>query len=300
MTRHTTQRGSLLLELMVACAVLAIMLPLLIPSLWQLKTRHNLALTYLDQAAFRSALTAQFKAHWARLLPAGCSIDTGLRLTIGSSSNVPARLSQRSMSNQSDWLEAIDYGACRISLDAIQDPIETTNSCDLSVGDRVRVTTCEASMQVQVTQSTNQKLKFNLPTSTGSSVLNQTGILESQAGFYWYAGEGKIGQQALWRTPKISGNSLELWSGLKALAILPLMDEDADGLVDSIETRYGEYSLSKVRAVWVEYLYELDNCKASSQLTQPQYYQTMRGDQWEYFSPCQGVGNKIIVLNGVG
>ncbi|WP_133011616.1 hypothetical protein [Marinomonas flavescens] len=292
--RRATLRGSLLLELMVACVLLAVILPLLIPSLWQLRARHNLTLTYLDQAVFESALGAQFKAHWGRLLPAGCNIDNALNLVIGAGNNLPERLSRRSVSSQSDWLEAMDYGACRLSLNTISNPIETPNSCGLNVGDSVRISTCETSVQAQVTLSTSQKLRFDL---LNSSVLTQTGILESQAAFYWYVGEGKNTQQALWRTPKSSGNSLELWAGLKALTVLPLIDANQDGFVDSINARYGPYSLNKVRALWVEYLYELGNCKAHAQTPITQRYKTMRGNTWEYLSPCQGVGNQIIVLN---
>jgi hypothetical protein len=289
--------GSILLELMLVCALLAILLPLLVSPFWQLQKRHSLILTYLDQAKYQTALGAQFTAHWARLLPAGCYLDSTLSLTIGSAQNVPVRLSQRSMSSQSDWLEGMDYGACRVSLDSIQAPLITSNDCDLNVGELVRVASCEASVQAQVTQATDLAVRFDL---LGNSVLEQTGILETRMPFYWYVGEGKNGQQALWRTPTVSGNSLELWSGVMALSVSPLLDEDQDGLVDTIDSRYGSYSLSKVRALWVEYLYELEPCQAATQIPLAQQYQTLRGERWEYLAPCQGVANQIIVLNGFG
>ena len=279
------------------CALLAIILPLLVSPLWQLQKRHAIALTYLDQAEFHTALTAQFQAHWARLLPAGCYLETGLSLTIGSADARPVRLSQRSLAAQSDWLEAMDYGACRLSLDTITTPLEKANHCDLSVGDWVRLASCRASQQSQVFQASEQLFSVHV---LDSDLLGDSGILESQQAFYWYAGAGKNGQQALWRTPQVSGNSLELWTGLIALTVSPLLDENQDGFVDTIDARYGTYSLAKVRALWVEYMYELTSCKATSQRPITQSYETLRGEYWEYLAPCQGVGNQIIVLNGFG
>ncbi|REG84288.1 hypothetical protein [Marinomonas pollencensis] len=295
--QRATLRGGLLLELMLVCALLAIILPLLIAPLWQLQQRHGVALTYLDQSKFQIALASQFEAHWSRLLPAACYLDTGLSLTIGTADEPPARLSQRSLVPQSDWLEAVDYGACRVSLGTVNSPLVSANHCDLSAGDWVRVASCHTSEQTQVAQANGQSFTLNL---LDQDMLGQTAFLESQQAFYWYAGEGKNGQPAFWRTPQLSGNSLELWAGLMALAISPLLDENQDGLVDTIDARYGTYSLTKVRALWVEYLYQLSPCQAATQPPQTQVYNTLRGERWQYLAPCQGVAKQVIVLNGFG
>lgn len=297
MIRRSAKKGSLLLELMFACAIMGIILPLLIPSIRDMTSRFKHTSLYLEQSKFRSALTAQFDAHWQRLLPASCYQDSHLALTIGKHSSVPTRLSKKALDPASDWLGATDYGACRLSLNEITNPLNITNVCDLNVGEEVRMSTCMASSQGQVIHSSSKQQSL---TVLNDAVLGQTGLLESESPFYWYVAEGKSGQRAFWRTPQRSGNSLELWAGLVHFRVYPLLDLDNDGYVDAIDTTYKDFSLAKVKALWVEYVYELPNCQSHGQGVLAKAYNTLRGDAWQYQAPCQGVANHIVELNVEG
>lgn len=312
MSRFFVLRGSLMLEVMVACALMAIILPLIGPAVWRLQERHRLAVTYLSQQTFHSALKSQFVAHWSRLRPAGCSVNDDVYLTIGRGTQEPSRLVRRDVEERSDWLEATDYGACRLSVGPLTNPLNISNApaCDLSIGDLLTVSTCLGHADAQVIRTSRDQTRLQLSSfvfsnkerqTDGSkkalSLLGQSGILESQEPFYWYVGQGKNGQPSFWRTPGMSGNSLELWSGLKRMAIFPLLDEDQDGVADTIDKHYGDYALSHTLGLWVEYLYQLPDCDLSERLQIEKVYHSMRGNVWHYQSPCQGVGNQIIVFN---
>ncbi|MBJ7539104.1 hypothetical protein [Marinomonas transparens] len=292
-------RGSLLLELLVAILLLSLILPFVVTATARLHERYQLAQTYLEQHKVKNAIEEHFRSQWSRLVPANCCDDETLFLTIQSGHSVPSRLSKRPLSAQSDWLKGSDYGLCRTSVTITTNPLETGLSCHWKAGNRVSFSSCDARYQGQVLSVSSSRTKIEL---MDEAALGQSGILASEDAFYWYLGEGKNGQNALWRTPEGSGNSLELWAGLERLSIFPLLDNDKDGLVDAIDSRYGDFSLQTLRGLWVEYLYELSDCAINPNAKQaPQRnreYRSMRGDTWHYQAPCQGVGNHIIVLKG--
>lgn len=288
-------RGSLLVELLLVIVLVSLFLPFLVTALSRLQERHLLAQTYQDQHKIKAAIDAHFKAQWARLVPANCSDDADLFLTIQSGTSKPDRLSSRTLIEDSDWLRGVDYGSCRASVTVSENPFETPLDCHWKAGDSMTFSNCATSVSGQVLSVTSTKSTVQLEEGF---TLGLSGVLESQDGFYWYLSPGKDGWAAFWRTPEESGNSLELLNGVERLAVFPLLDEDDNSLVDTLDTGYGDYSLKNVRGLWVEYQYRLSNCKSSSGVQLEQNYVSMRGDTWSYASPCQGVGNQIIVLKG--
>ena len=164
----------------------------------------------------------------------------------------------------------------------------------------MRFSSCESYFPGQILSVSAQHSRIELiGGELVEDAIGQSGIIESQDEFYWYISEGKGGQNAFWRTPRESGNSLELWSGIERLSVFPLLDDNLDGRVDALDTGYGQFSLAKVRGLWVEYQYRLHDCKSERDTQLAQDYRSMRGETWRYFSPCQGVGNQIIVLKGL-
>jgi len=288
-------RGSLLIELLVVIVLVSLFLPFLVTALSRLQERHLLAQTYQDQHKLKAAIDAHFKAQWARLVPANCNDDADLSLTIQPGSSKPDRLSSRTVMEGSDWLRGVDYGSCRTSITVLENPFETPLNCHWKAGDSMTFSNCSVNYSGQVLSVTSNKSTMQLD---DDFILGQSGIIESQDGFYWYLSPGKDGWTAFWRTPEESGNSLELWNGVERFAVFPLLDEDGNGLVETLDARYGDYVLKSVRGLWVEYQYRLSNCKSSSGVRLNQDYVSMRGDTWHYVAPCQGVGNQIIVLKG--
>ncbi|PYF83117.1 hypothetical protein DFP75_102207 [Marinomonas alcarazii] len=286
-------KGSLFVELLVVCALIALFLPFLVTALARMQERQLLAQTYQDQHIIKNAIRSHIKAQWARLLPASCRIDERLFLTIESGDVPPARLAAREVSKGSDWLKGVDYGLCRRSIMLDDNPIETTMDCHWKAGDKASFSSCESYYDGQVLNVTTRKSVIDFGVDVA---LGQSGIIESQDAFYWYVSTGKEGVNALWRTPEESGNSLELWNGIERIAVYPLLDSSGNGLVDTLETRHGEFSLTSIKGLWVEYQYQLSDCKMSGKTAFQQEYHSMRDEVWRYLSPCQGVGNQIIVL----
>ncbi|MBR7888977.1 hypothetical protein J9B83_08450 [Marinomonas sp. A79] len=295
MMSRTQYKGSLLIEMLVVMALIALFLPLLVTALARLQDRHALAQIYQDQFEIKAAVEAHFQAQWARLQPAGCALDNNAFLTIESGQSPPSRLSSRTVSSQSDWLRGIDYGLCRRSLFIDENPTEVRLDCHWDEGDTVRFAGCDGVYYGQVTKVNSRGDKSTI-VFNNDAVRGQSGILASQDGFYWYLSPGKDGSDALWRTPDLSGNSQELMNGIERLAVLPLLDETDNGLVDALATDYGQYPLVKVRALWVEYQYRLNNCRDDLSDLGAQEYASMRGEVWRYSPPCQGIGNQIISL----
>ncbi|MCV2403275.1 type II secretion system GspH family protein [Marinomonas sp. C2222] len=295
------QRGSLLLEMMVACLLISIILPTLVVALSSFQERQALAQRYQDHQNRRAAINAHFHAQWSRLIPAHCFEDSSLTLTIQSGHNLPSRLSNRSVKSHSDWLLGSDYGACRTSLTVNSNPFTTSMDCYWKAGDEVTFSSCGVSVKGQLLSVSSSGTSIELENDTA---LGHSGIVESEDAFYWYLREGKDGSTAFWRTPAFSGNSLELMNGIERLALFPLLDTSNDGFVDSLSTHYRDFALQQVRGIWVEYLYRLTDCQEgqgafSRQESITQEYTSMRGEVWLYKSQCQAVANQIIKLRSV-
>lgn len=288
-------KGSLLLELLVVCLLISLFLPFLVAALGRLQERHLLAQTYQNQHKLKAAIDAQFKAQWARLVPANCYDGSDEFLTIGLGSAKPDRLSSRVVMETSDWLKGVDYGSCRSSLTITENPFSTSLDCHWQAGDSMTFSNCAAQFHGQIWSVTSSQTQIQLMDDTA---IGQSGVVESQDGFYWYLSPGKNGGTAFWRTPVESGNSLELLNGIERLAIFPLLDENNNGSVDTLITSYGDFSLKSLRGLWVEYQYSLEDCQPDSGAQLEQNYTSMRGETWTYTSPCQNIGNQIIVLKG--
>ncbi|WP_394178722.1 hypothetical protein [Marinomonas posidonica] len=288
--------GGILFELLIACAVLGFSLPFMMNALRDSQDEQLKRHAYMQGQSLQSAIDAHFRSQWQRLLPAQCHQDSALSLTIESSANSPARLSARALVAGSDWLLARDHGLCRGSLAVNENPLMVALDCHWDVGDPVRFSSCDRSVLGQIEGISSQGAQIAFTTD---DVLGQSGVIASEDGFYWYLAEGKTGQSALWRSPEVSGNALELWNGIERLSILPLLDQDQNGFVDTLDTRYGHYALQQVRALWVEYQYRLWDCHLDLTEAVPLSYLSMRGEEWQYHRPCQQVGNQIIELRGM-
>ncbi|MCB5161344.1 hypothetical protein [Marinomonas algarum] len=289
-------KGSLLLEVLVVCLLIALFLPFLVSALANVQNRHLLAQQYQNQFALQSAIETHFQAQWTRLLPAGCSLDERASITIQSGSIPPDRLASRRVFSESDWLYGESYGLCQGSFTVTENPQqEIALACHWKEGETARFITCRDHYLGQIIDI-NSRGNVSDIMFESDDVIGQSGILASQDGFYWYLSPGKDGSRAFWRTPAIKGNSRELFKNIERLAIFPLLDLDGDGAVDALATEYGEFSLEQVRALWVEYQYRLSDCRESLSDQAAQEYVSMRGDQWIYRSPCQHVGNQIINL----
>lgn len=286
-------QGSLLIELLLVCLLISLFLPSLVTTVSSLQNRYMLAQTYQEQRTFKAAIDAHFQSQWARLIPANCADDSSLFLTIQSGKLVPDRLSSRIVSADSDWLKGVDYGSCRIGMTVERNPFDITLDCHWKSGDRAVFSSCDAYSIGQITALSGSRRTIQL---NSDGVIGLSGILESEDGFYWYLSPGKNGGTAFWRTPEESGNSLELLNGIERLSIFPLLDSDNNGSVDTLSTGYGDFSLKQVRGLWVEYQYHLNDCKSERGAQLDQIYESMRGETWHYSTPCQNVGNHIIVL----
>lgn len=285
-----------MIELLVVCALVALFLPFVVSALVRMQERHLLGQAYQDQQAIRAAIDAHFQAQWARLVPASCRIGDDVFITIESGRSPPTRLASRDLDRQSDWIRGTDYGLCRGTVTVKENPFETTLSCPWKVGDSVRFSSCEAIFEGQVFSVSAQKSVLQLKGGdVAHQAIGQSGILENQESFYWYISPGRDGRLAFWRTPEQSGNALELWNGLERMSVFPLLDESSNAKVDTLDTRYGRFSLNVLRGLWVEYQYQLSHCQFETNQSE-QAYLSMRGEVWRYSSPCQGVGNHIIVL----
>lgn len=293
MKRIRELQGSLLIELLVVCALIALFLPLLVTAFARMQERHLLAQTHQDQRAIKAAIDAHFQAQWARLVPASCRVDPALFVMIGSGASSPSRLSARQVDDVSDWLMGVDYGLCRGATTVRENPLSIMLDCHWKAADSVRFTSCESSVKGQVFSVSTKQSLIRLE---DDSAIGQSGVIESEDGFYWYLSEGRSGRKALWRTPDVSGTSLELWNGIERLSFFPLLDNSGNGMVDTLDTQYGAFPLTHVRGLWVEYLYRVDDCQIESSSMIEQKYHSMRGDTWRYSAPCQGVGNHIVVL----
>lgn len=290
--RHSI-KGSLLIELLVVCGLIALFLPFLVMAMARMQERHLLAHTYQDQHTIKAAIDAHIKAQWERLLPVGCVIDESLFLTIESGVSPPIRLATRHIHKDSDWVKGVDYGLCRSSVTVRTNPLETAMTCHWKAGDSAIFSSCESHYKGHIFSESRSKSLIQLDSDLA---IGQSGIIQSEEGFYWYLSEGKDGWNALWRTPEGSGNSLELWNGIERLAIFPMLDNNQDGFVDTLDTQYGRFPLAKLRGLWVEYQYRLSHCKIDRDVGFQTEYHSMRGETWHYDSPCQSVGNQIIVL----
>ncbi|AEF54167.1 hypothetical protein [Marinomonas posidonica] len=287
--------GGILFELLIACAVLSLCLPFMMSALRDIQGEQFKRQVYQQGQSLQSAIDAHFRSQWQRLLPAQCQLNSEASLTIQSSAKPPKRLSARSLLAGSDWLLARDYGLCRASIEVTENPLTVALACHWKSGDQVRFSSCNGSFLGQVMAVSSQGAKVTFDTD---QVLGQSGVIASEDSFYWYLAEGKTGQGALWRSPEVSGNALELWNGIERLSIFPLLDQDQNGFVDTLDTRYGHYALQHVRALWVEYQFRLGDCQVDQEKEAPQRYLSMRGEEWQYQRPCQQVGNQIIDLQG--
>ncbi|KZN14724.1 hypothetical protein [Marinomonas sp. TW1] len=289
--------GGILFELLIACAVLGLCLPFMMNALRDRQAEQWKHQAYQQGQTLQSAIDAHFRSQWQRLLPAQCHQHSAMSLTIESAANSPARLSARSLVSGSDWLLARDHGLCRGAIEVTENPLTVALDCHWKVGDQARFSSCDGSVLGHVVGISSQGAQVAFSTD---DVLGLSGVIASEDGFYWYLAEGKTGQGALWRSPEVSGNALELWDGIERLSIFPLLDQDQNGFVDTLDTRYGHYDLQHVRALWVEYQYRLGDCHPDLAEAVPQAYLSMRGEEWQYHRPCQQVGNQIIELQGGG
>ncbi|BFM48961.1 hypothetical protein [Marinomonas sp. THO17] len=289
------QAAGIMLELLVACLLLSLMLPLILNSLRDMRLGHIQRQAYQQSLALKSAIDAHLRSQWSRLKPAHCVPSTEALLTITQAQHPPQRLANKNLAAGSDGLLATDVGLCRVSTKVTNNPIKIAVDCHWKAGDAIEFASCEGITKGQVVSVSGDQASLSF---ADNQLLGESGVIASQDRFYWYLAEGKAGNTALWRTPAETGSALELWSGIERLSIFPLLDTQQDSLVDSLNTEYGEYSMASVRALWVEYQYRVEDCQWQAEDSAPQEYVSMRGQTWQYRPPCQQVTNQIIDLQG--
>lgn len=285
------QAGFLLLEALIAMALLTGLIGILIPFIQEVEQGLSKRQSMMDLMALNGALDDQFQAQFQRLGSVGCySADEWLQ--VGNSQSKPARLSSYNLDLGSDWLYGLDTGLCAGYGRSEEQEVEVSLRCDdLGVGDTVYVSSCEQSSAARVLSYNNDGM---LKAWNSGAALTGDVLVYSVQGFYWFVKKGKSETNAFWRRPKASGNALELMSGLTHVRFYPVLDRDSDGEADEVFVDYGAVSTEQVMGILVEYLYGNSDCDLAAQA---QSYQTLRGDQWLYDGVCLKVGK---LLAGVG
>ena len=294
------QGGWVMAELMLAIAIVMLLSASLLPILLQTQQSQQQQMTYLQSqtwvASFKDHLTAQ----WQRLVWQGCSLASNQMLSFGNMQRIkPTRITSKKVVAASDWLQATDLGYCRTS-QTLSPTISFNSRCQWREGQAVRFSQCQNQYMGTVISSNKdqQTIELALPSSLTfplADTAEKTGILLSEEPYIWYLATGKSGQAAFWRTPMLSGNSLELWNGVQQIALYPLLDTDQDGKLDQLSTQYGDYSIAAVKAIWVEVMVSLDGCQSPTDV-EPYEYLTFRGDVWPYFPPCHYISDFLVPL----
>jgi type II secretory pathway pseudopilin PulG len=279
-------RAFILLEVLIGLSLIAMLLSFAVPIVQQQLSLHQKQLQYAQGQAFVAGFKDNIQAQWQKLRWQGChQWDTGY-IEIGQGkASAPDRIKNKSLPLQSDWLSAYEMGQCAASLQLAGEETVWLTNCSLDVGQAVLFAGCsDAAMgTVQSIYQNNVILAFP-ETLQNNENKWPSGSVISLEPFVWYLARGKNGQTAFWRTPIISGNSLELWSGVGYLAVYPMVDHDSDGRVDELSTVYGHYPVATVKGVWVEIIVTLEGCLSQSQGEQT--YMTLRQQIWTYDPQC--------------
>ena len=284
------KQGFLLLELLISLLVLMVLMQLLLPLLINARNQALNKTRLLDQEVLKSALVDHFQSQLSPIFWRGCDNASVFEFEIGPWDAVlPARISHKTLVEKSDWLTASLKAVCSYPIEMTSLTPSVAFSCDWDAGDEVIFSSCEGASVGVINEVSSNATEFSFG---DDELLNQSGFVYSVSGFSWYLAPGKS-DLAFWRTPSLSGNSLELWDGIQIMSIYPLLDEDLNGTWDALDTRYGRYSTTQLKGLWFELLVSQGDCNQQAQSIQADYV-NQRGVTWSYHPRCEFVISFVV------
>ncbi|OUR64027.1 hypothetical protein A9Q77_12215 [Marinomonas sp. 42_23_T18] len=273
----------LLFELAISLLVLMVLMQFLFPLLANARHQSSDKIRLLDRLELKAAVMDHFQSQLAPLFFKACGNGNSDYIEIGRAiDNLPERISHKALLEGSDWLNASQNAQCNYPLTMTSLTPTLAYSCDWDVGDIVVFSSCNISAKGLITQVKSASTDFSF---SNAALLGASGIVLSQQGFIWYLADGKS-DDAFWRTPSLSGNSLELWSGITKLSIYPLLDLDDNGALDTLVSEYGVYQVSQLKGLWLELLVKQMPCRHQDTVSMEEYL-NHRGDIWLYNARCE-------------
>lgn len=278
----------LLFELVVSLAVLMILMQLLVPVLANVRNQSLRKTQLLEQFELKAAVIDHFQSQLAPIFWQACGRGNGFVLEIGSSSiDLPDRINNKALLAQSDWLLASHIGRCNYPIEMLSLAPSIAYACDWS--DDVIFSSCSMSDLGLVKEQDDMRTDF---TFNNVALLGKTGFVLSKEPFIWYLAPGKV-DNAFWRTPELSGNSLELWSGIKKMSFSPLLDTNNDGAFDTVTSAYGSYQVSQLKGLLLELLVTQDTCVQYKDEPEKEFV-NQRGDIWRYSARCEFILSFVV------
>lgn len=284
-------KGFLMIELLVSLAVLMLLMSLLLPMVKSNRDQLDSKTEVIERIALKEAVVDHFQAQLSSILWRACAnptdkdIDELVQQGAGwieigtNTSELPERLTTKDLPNSTDWLQAYQRGICRYSIriDALSEELPYT--CSWDEGDEVLFEYCDdmALGMVENVSSTKTDVTFY-----DDAIVGEMGTILSHDPYIWYLNDRST-YTAFWRTPQVTGNSLELWAGVEKLAIYPLLDTNSDGRMDTLSADYGAYALWQVKGFWLEVVVTDNSCDDEQTDSS---YNTHRGETWSYASDC--------------
>ena len=277
----STFAGYLMFELAVSMLVLMVLMQLLLPVLASVRQQANTKGRLLSRIELEAAVMDHFQSQLAPMFWRGCGNASGLTFTIGAAKQtLPERIDNKAVIAQSDWLSAAHLGVCAypIQVTSLSETIPYT--CEWT--DEVIFSNCDISSQGVVEQVGSSRTDL---TFYDSEVLGRSGLVLSKQTFIWYLAPGKL-EDAFWHTPGESGNSLELWSGIRHMSFYPLLDSDSDGTFDTMTVEYGTYPASQLKGLWVELAVAEKVCSQEEKSIEQEFV-NYRGEVWHFYPKCE-------------
>lgn len=277
----------LLFELAISLMVLMVLMQFLLPLLATARQQTSIKINMLDQLELKAAVMDHFQAQLSPIFRKACANGVNINIEIGPAEGVlPERINSKTLLAQSDWLLASQNGLCSTPLVMSSLTPSLALTCDWDAGDEVIFSSCDASAVgvVNEVSSSSTSLRFS-----GGELIGLSGVLLSQHPYIWYLAKGKS-DNAFWRTPALSGNSLELWDGINYMSIYPLLDLDANGTLDNLTKEYGTYPLAQIKGLWFEMIVKQSACEmdiSSSPQGVLTQYTNHRGLDWFYQQGCE-------------
>ncbi|MBM6549674.1 type II secretion system protein [Marinomonas ostreistagni] len=294
MVRPHSRRGFMLLEAVLAIAILVTVVALVSPFIGSVQQATHEREAILQRLALERVISEQLRAQFARLGRVGCHNASG-QMTIGSSASPPAILRQADLVTGSDWLRATDSGLCNGYGIKQGQRIEAQLPCDgLDIGDHLLISSCTGAAQARVLTRQAEQV---IAQTDASALLDGTVLLSTQVPFYWYLAPGRAhGVTTLWRKPVNQGNATELQPNITHLRVYPVVDSDQDGHADTIETRLKQVALNSLEGMLVEYRFQVSECVDALSNHAKFTYHSLRGDTWRYDNRCSAVSKILIDL----
>lgn len=288
------KRGFLIFELLIGLVLIAAVMSAFAPLTQALMASSSIQKNVTDNMAVSVGLESQLLAQWQRLGQFGCN-ETGRSIVIGSNFNRPSRIPQSTFETESDWLQGGDVGLCAAYGQISDDSLSVDLPCDaVSAGQRIVVNSCAFGQQSSLLGISSGRFAAAVD---GERFISKSVLVGTLSNFFWYVGEGRQNQNALWRKPVTSGNAVELFPNVQFMRIYPILDRDLDGVSDEIVVQYGAFPIAEVTGILIEYSTSLKGCDASNRSIAE--YETLRGDIWFHDGICSAVGRTIVPLGAV-